>query len=197
AARCATSTGSSGRRSDLPGTPLPGAPHPPPTPPTPLPPPPPPPRPFPRPTPPRVGPALRPRPIPAAAGDPARAADRGRGGGPGERVDRLLRVADHAEIIAVAGPGLEQQLLQRVDILVLINNEVPVTVPHRGRGRRMLGENRGGEFEHGFEVDQVPLAAQFLVGGIEPGQRDRTERRRSRGLGTGLLAFVRPPPRRL
>ena len=58
------------------------------------------------------------------------------GRGAGERVDRLPRVADHADVVAVAGPLVEQQLLQRVDVLVLVDHEVAVPVPDRGGGDR-------------------------------------------------------------
>ncbi len=47
----------------------------------------------------------------------------------GERVDRLIRVPDHTEAVPLAEPGIEQPLLQRVDVLVLIHDEVPVPGP--------------------------------------------------------------------
>ena len=48
------------------------------------------------------------------------------GRGAGEGVDRLVGVADHAQVVAVAEPGVEQALLQRRDVLVLVDDEVPV-----------------------------------------------------------------------
>ena len=44
----------------------------------------------------------------------------------GEGVDRLVGVADHAQVVATAEPGVEQQLLQRVDVLVFVDDEVAV-----------------------------------------------------------------------
>ena len=43
--------------------------------------------------------------------------------GAGERVDRLVVVADDAEVVAVAEPEVEQRLLQEVDVLVLVDGE--------------------------------------------------------------------------
>ena len=48
------------------------------------------------------------------------------GVGAGEGVDRLVGVADDAEVVPAAEPGVEQPLLQRVDVLVLVDDEVPV-----------------------------------------------------------------------
>ena len=43
--------------------------------------------------------------------------------GAGERVDRLVVVADDAKVVAVAEPVLEQLLLQQVDVLILVDGE--------------------------------------------------------------------------
>ena len=51
------------------------------------------------------------------------------GRGAGEGVDRLVGVADHAQVVAAAQPGVEQALLQRRDVLVLVDDEVPVPAP--------------------------------------------------------------------
>jgi fructose-specific component phosphotransferase system IIB-like protein len=48
---------------------------------------------------------------------------------PGEAVDRLLRVADDAQVVAAAEPGVEQPLLQRGDVLVLVDDERAVAEP--------------------------------------------------------------------
>ena len=41
----------------------------------------------------------------------------------GERVDRLVVVADDAELVARAEPELEQRLLEQVHVLVLVDGE--------------------------------------------------------------------------
>ena len=61
----------------------------------------------------------------AAAAAPGEVDQVGRGGA-GERVDRLARVADHGQVVAAAEPRLQQPLLDRVDVLVLVDDEVPV-----------------------------------------------------------------------
>ena len=45
------------------------------------------------------------------------------GRGAGERVDRLVVVADDADVVAVAEPPVEQRRLQRVHVLVLVDRE--------------------------------------------------------------------------
>src|SRR5207237_9393931 len=98
------------------------------------------------------------------------------GGGTGERVDGLVWVADHAHVVTAGRPGVEQQLLKRVDVLELIDHEVAVPVGDLGSGERVLGEDGGGEFQHGLEVHQVPLPAQLLVRVIHAGGGLRVQR---------------------
>ena len=56
------------------------------------------------------------------------------GPGAGERVDRLVVVADDAEVVAVAEPEVEERLLEEVDVLVLVDGERAVLA--RGTSRR-------------------------------------------------------------
>ena len=44
----------------------------------------------------------------------------------GEGVDGLVRIAHDAKVVATAEPRVEQPLLQRRDVLVLVDDEVPV-----------------------------------------------------------------------
>ena len=44
----------------------------------------------------------------------------------GEGVDRLGRVADDTYLVAPAKPQIQQSLLQGVDVLVFVDDEVPV-----------------------------------------------------------------------
>jgi hypothetical protein len=46
----------------------------------------------------------------------------------GKAVDRLVVVADDADVVALAEPEVEQRLLQQVDVLVLVDRERPVAV---------------------------------------------------------------------
>jgi hypothetical protein len=62
----------------------------------------------------------------------------------GEGVDRLLGVADDAQVVAPAEPGVEQPLLQRRDVLVLVDDERAVAGPELlGHGGRLLEAPRG------------------------------------------------------
>ena len=63
----------------------------------------------------------------------ARHAEQVLGAGAGERVDRLVVVADDAEVVAVAEPEVEQRLLQQVDVLVLVDGERAVLRAERRR----------------------------------------------------------------
>ena len=143
-----------------------------------------------------------PPPVPPGLGQPVRAADHLRcgpvvphqlhhggvrvlrrkarqvgGRGAGERVDRLPRVADHAQVVPVPEPRVQQQLLQRVDVLVFVHNEVAVAVAHLGTRALMPAKDRRGQLQHGLEVDQVPVPAQVLIGGEDTADRLGLHRR--------------------
>ncbi len=79
----------------------------------------------------------------------------------GEGVDRLVVVADDAELVAAAEPALEQRLLEQVDVLVLVDRERSVARAERvGRGRVLVVEPDR-QLEQILEVDaSLPL---FLV----------------------------------
>ena len=62
------------------------------------------------------------------------------GVGPREGVDRLGRVADHAELVAPAEPQVEQRRLQRRDVLELVDDEPLVLAPDLGGDAFVLGE---------------------------------------------------------
>ena len=53
-----------------------------------------------------------------------------------EAVDRLVVVADRAEVVPVAEPEIEQRLLEEVDVLVLVDGEGAPAVVHRRAARR-------------------------------------------------------------
>jgi hypothetical protein len=114
------------------------------------------------------------------------------GRGPGERVDRLPRVTDDAHVVPVTGPHVKQQLLQRVDVLELVHHEVAVPVGQLGRRGPVLGEDGGGELQHGLEVHQVPLPARPLVPGVQAGHGFRVQRRGPPRGGGGRGIVARP-----
>lgn len=91
------------------------------------------------------------------------------GGGAGEGVDRLAGVADHAEGVALAEPEVQQPLLERADVLVLVDDEVLVL------GADLLGDvvavlqDADGEEQHVLEVDHAAVALELLVRPVDLG----------------------------
>ena len=67
------------------------------------------------------------------------------GVGAGEGVDRLRRVADHAELVAAAEPQVEQRGLERRDVLELVDDEALVLPADLGGDPLVLGEQAGGQ----------------------------------------------------
>ena len=67
--------------------------------------------------------------------------------GAGKRVDGLVGVAHHGEIVALAQPRVEHPLLQRGDVLVLVHDEGAVLVAE------LVGDRRG-VFQSPGEVEQ-------------------------------------------
>lgn len=90
-------------------------------------------------------------------------------GGTGERVDRLIRVADDGEVVAVAEPRVEHALLQGRDVLVLVDDEAAVTVAELlGDGGVLL--ERGGRVQQQVvevEEDTVVAHLEGLVAGVD------------------------------
>ena len=94
-------------------------------------------------------------------------------------VDRLLRVADRGDVVAVAPPGLEQAELQRVHVLELVDEQVAEPPALGGRERVVVLEGAGDEREEVVEVDEAAAA-------LAVSRRPRRPRRRSVGLSDGL-----------
>src|SRR4029077_14836456 len=90
-----------------------------------------------------------------------------------------------------AQPRVEQQLLQRVHVLVLVHHEVPEQVVHLGGGGPVVEQDGGRQLEHGLEVEQLPLPPQVLVGGVDRGQAGRPGRGRAARGGRGGRVPVR------
>ncbi len=106
-----------------------------------------------------------------------------RRGGAGEGVDRLRRVAHDADLVAVAQPEVEQALLQRTDVLVLVDHEVPVLAAHRLGCVPAVGEDPDGEQEDVLHVDDAAAALRVLVGAVELSHSGRVEARRRNPAG--------------
>ena len=91
------------------------------------------------------------------------------GVGPVPGVDGLIGITDHAEVEAVAQPGLQQPELGRVDVLELVDEQVPVAPAQAGGELRVLLDGRGAGQEQVVEVDQATLLVVGLVGLVEGG----------------------------
>ena len=76
--------------------------------------------------------------------------------GAGEGVDRLVGVADDGEVVALAEPGVEHALLQRRDVLVLVDDEAAVAVAELLAPRRACSSSAaGGVQQQVVEVEQL------------------------------------------
>ncbi len=105
-----------------------------------------------------------------------------------EGVDRLVVVADDAELVAVADPALQQRLLEQVHVLVLVDRERPVALLERGERVRILVEHLHRVLEEILEVDEAALGLARLV---------RSEHALHDIVGNRRLVFVQRPPIRL
>ena len=111
----------------------------------------------------------------------------------GEGIDGLARVADHAQLVVVPEPLVEQRLLQGADVLVFIDDDVVVLPADRGRDRRMVGEQADGEQQDILEVDDRALALDLLVDIEQPDEIRRVEA--GRRYPPGPLRMRRDRPR--
>ena len=78
-----------------------------------------------------------------------------------ERVDRLIVVADDAELVAAAEPEIEQRLLEQVDVLVLVDGEGAPAVVNRRPHAVVPFEQPRRPLEQVLEVEQS-------LGGLAP-----------------------------
>ncbi len=86
------------------------------------------------------------------------------GVGPGEGVDRLRRVADHAELVAAAEPEVEERGLERRDVLELVDDEPLVLSADLSGDAFVLGEHPGGQQQDVLHVHPALVALDLLVG---------------------------------
>ncbi|ESU46325.1 hypothetical protein P376_5701 [Streptomyces sp. HCCB10043] len=107
------------------------------------------------------------------------------GGGPGEGVDRLAGVADDAEVVPVADPEVEQPLLERADVLVLVDDEVLVLAAHVVGDVSPVLEDADHQQQHVLEVDHRAVALELFVRGVDLGEDRRVAGGVPLGLGDG------------
>ncbi len=106
-------------------------------------------------------------------------------GGAGEGVDGLAGVADHAQAVPVAQPQLQQPLLQRADVLVLVDHEVVVLPADGLRDVVPVLEHAHRQQQHVLEVDHAALALELLVHAVDPGDLGGVAGDLAAGLGGG------------
>ena len=97
--------------------------------------------------------------------------------GAGEAVDRLVVVADRAEVVARPEPELEQRLLQQVDVLVLVDGEGRVALAERGERVRVLLVHPHRQLEQVLEVDRARALLAPLVLAEDPRHQVLRDRR--------------------
>jgi hypothetical protein len=95
----------------------------------------------------------------------------------GERVDRLVVIAYHAELVAVAEPALEQTDLERVHVLELVDGERREARADLFDGLGVLVEQTQREREHVLEVEPAHRALARLVPVVDAVHEVRRDRR--------------------
>src|SRR6266487_4570869 len=94
-----------------------------------------------------------------------------------EGVDRLVVVADRAELVAVAEPELEQRLLQQVDVLVLVDREGAIALVHLRERLGLVLEQLDRQTEQILEVDRAGSLLAPLVLAEDAGHQVVRDRR--------------------
>ena len=90
--------------------------------------------------------------------------------GAGERVDRLVGVADDGQVVAAAEPGVEHPLLQRGDVLILVDDEAAVAVAELLCDRVVVLDRGRGVQQQVVEVEQrhaVATGLERFVPGVD------------------------------
>ena len=95
----------------------------------------------------------------------------------GERVDRLVLVADDGQVVATTEPRVEERRLERVCVLELVDREPAIAVPDLGRDRRVRLDQPDRQLEHVLEVDPAGARLAGLVAAEQPGHQVGRERR--------------------
>ena len=108
----------------------------------------------------------------------------------GERVDRLVLVPDDAQVGAVAEPQLEQPLLERVRVLVLVDADPALACADGLDGVGVRVEQVDGLAEEVIEVDPARARLRALVSREDPDEQ--VDRGGSRPVAAAPVA-ARPP----
>jgi hypothetical protein len=103
--------------------------------------------------------------------------------GPGERIDRLGRVTDDRQVLPPAQPRFEEPLLQRVHVLVLVDNEMPILSADLFGDVGVLLDAPAHGAQQVFEVDDAGGALCHFVGGEHRLHLRRVQRQLAIGLG--------------
>ena len=90
----------------------------------------------------------------------------------------MADVADDAQVLPVAEPQFEQRLLQRRDVLVLVDDEEAVLLAHLLGHPRLRLDHPCGSEEHILEVELAALVLQRLVHPVHGDRLLRVEYRR-------------------
>ena len=122
--------------------------------------------------------------------EPAAEAPEVRRVGAGEAVDRLVGVADHAEVTAVAEPRAQQPELRRAGVLELVDEQMPEAPALRGRELGVPLEHVGAAGDEVVEVDQAALALLALVVAVDHRDLAGGPGRGAAGGGDGPLVGV-------
>lgn len=90
-----------------------------------------------------------------------------------EGVDGLTGVTDDTQVVPVAEPQVEQPLLERADVLVLVHDEVLVLRADLFGDVLPVLEDGDGQQQDVLEVDDRAVALEVLVGRVEMGDLGR------------------------
>ncbi len=90
--------------------------------------------------------------------------------GPSPAVDRLIIIADHAEVIFRADQQLHKPILNPVGILKLIDQQVPEALLPAPPDLRMLFKQTHGQQQQVAEIDSIGVFQALLIKGVQLGQ---------------------------
>ena len=79
-----------------------------------------------------------------------------------ESVDRLCRIANQEQVITTGAEKVDEPMLQRVEVLGLVDQEVPESPPQRVGELRVVLHVTNDERQHVVEIDDAALALELL-----------------------------------
>ncbi len=91
-------------------------------------------------------------------------------------MDRLGGITDHADLLAVTPPEVEERLLQRADILVFVDDQVAIGAAHGVGHLGMVRDEGGGAEQDVFEIDPGAVTLGRFVACEDPADRFRVQR---------------------